>query len=175
MLRLGLVWKLFRRAAHLQKKRMAMTVAAIAWGTLSIVLLLSFGEGLKRNFARGSRGLGEGIVVVWPAQSRVTPPDVTFQVPTKRSRELVPASAAGCGWVAAPVPAVPPVADGPGVGVPSDPAAPPAGPPDPAGAMEPLEPAAGYSPDPPGPSSLAPQPTRISPSNTAIVILRVVM
>jgi len=66
MLRVGLIWTLFRRAAHIQKKRMAMTVAAIAWGTLSIVLLLSFGEGLKRNFAKGSRGLGEGIIVVWP-------------------------------------------------------------------------------------------------------------
>ncbi len=65
MLRLGLIWKLFRRSAHIQKKRMAMTVAAIAWGTLTIVLLLSFGEGLKRNFSRGSKGLGEGIVVVW--------------------------------------------------------------------------------------------------------------
>jgi putative ABC transport system permease protein len=68
-MRLGLVWKLFRRAAHIQRKRMAMTVAAIAWGTLSIVLLLSFGEGLKRNFARGSRGLGEGILVVWPGST----------------------------------------------------------------------------------------------------------
>lgn len=71
MLRIGLIWKLFRRAAHIQKKRMAMTVAAIAWGTLSIVLLLSFGEGLKRNFARGSRGLGEGIVVVWPGSTSI--------------------------------------------------------------------------------------------------------
>jgi len=67
--RLGLIWKLFRRAAHIQRKRMAMTVAAIAWGTLSIVLLLSFGEGLKRSFTRGSRGLGEGIVVVWPGST----------------------------------------------------------------------------------------------------------
>lgn len=66
MLRAGLIWKLFRRAAHIQRKRMIMTVAAIAWGTLSIVLLLSFGEGLKRNFNRGSKGLGEGIIVVWP-------------------------------------------------------------------------------------------------------------
>jgi len=66
MLRLGLVWTLFRRSAHIQRKRMAMTVAAIAWGTLTIVLLLSFGEGLKRNFMRGSKGLGEGIMVVWP-------------------------------------------------------------------------------------------------------------
>jgi len=66
MLRAGLIWKLFRRAAQIQRKRMIMTVAAIAWGTLSIVLLLSFGEGLKRNFNKGSKGLGEGIIVVWP-------------------------------------------------------------------------------------------------------------
>jgi len=72
MLRFGLIWTLFRRAAHIQKKRMAMTVAAIAWGTLSIVLLLSFGEGLKRNFARGSRGLGEGIVIIWPGSTSMS-------------------------------------------------------------------------------------------------------
>ena len=67
MFRTGrLIWKLFRRSAHIQKKRMAMTVAAIAWGTLSIVLLLSFGEGLKRELrhaaarvsARGSSWSG---------------------------------------------------------------------------------------------------------------------
>jgi len=66
MWRFGLIWTLFRRAAHIQRKRMAMTVAAIAWGTLSIVLLLSFGVGLQRNFSKGSKGLGEGILVVWP-------------------------------------------------------------------------------------------------------------
>lgn len=65
MLRVGLIFKLFRRGAQIQRKRMAMTVAAIAWGTLSIVLLLSFGEGMKRSFSKGSKGLGEGIVVVW--------------------------------------------------------------------------------------------------------------
>jgi putative ABC transport system permease protein len=65
LLRFGLIWRLFRRAAHIQSKRMAMTVAAIAWGTLTIVLLLSFGEGLKRSFSRGSKGLGEGIIVIW--------------------------------------------------------------------------------------------------------------
>ena len=71
MLRPGLIWTLFRRTAHVQRKKMAMTVAAIAWGTLSIVLLLSFGEGLKRGFTRGSRGLGEGIVVVWPGSTAI--------------------------------------------------------------------------------------------------------
>ncbi len=65
-MRLGLILRLFRRSAHIQKKRMAMTVAAIAWGTLSIVLLLSFGEGMKRNFTKRQQGARRGIVVVWP-------------------------------------------------------------------------------------------------------------
>jgi putative ABC transport system permease protein len=62
---LVLIWKLFRRTAQIQKKRMAMTVAAIAWGTLSIVLLLSFGEGMQRGFRKNQKGLGDGIVIVW--------------------------------------------------------------------------------------------------------------
>ena len=62
----ALVWRLFRADLGHQTKRIVLTVLAIAWGTLSIVLLLSFGEGLKRSLARGSRGLGEGIAVVWP-------------------------------------------------------------------------------------------------------------
>lgn len=61
-----LVWRLFRVDAARNRKRIALTVMAIAWGTLSIVLLLSFGEGMKRSFHRNSRGLGEGIAVVWP-------------------------------------------------------------------------------------------------------------
>jgi putative ABC transport system permease protein len=63
---LALVWRLFRADLGHQTKRIVLTVLAIAWGTLSIVLLLSFGEGLKRSFAKGTRGMGEGIAVVWP-------------------------------------------------------------------------------------------------------------
>jgi putative ABC transport system permease protein len=63
---LALVLRLFRADLSHQRKRIALTVLAIGWGTLSIVLLLSFGEGLKRSFAKGSRGMGEGIAVVWP-------------------------------------------------------------------------------------------------------------
>ncbi len=66
MTNLPLILRLFRRSAGINRRRMTMTVAAIAWGTLSIVLLLSFGEGLKRNLTKGSRGLGEGIIVIWP-------------------------------------------------------------------------------------------------------------
>jgi putative ABC transport system permease protein len=61
-----LVWRLFRVDAARNRKRIALTVMAIAWGTLSIVLLLSFGEGMKRSFHRNSRGMGEGIGVLWP-------------------------------------------------------------------------------------------------------------
>ena len=66
---LALVLRLFRADLGHQTKRVVLTVLAIAWGTLSIVLLLSFGEGLKRAFARGTRGMGEGIAVVWPGAS----------------------------------------------------------------------------------------------------------
>lgn len=63
---LALILKLFRHDAERQKKRLALTILAIGWGTLSIVLLLSFGEGLKQAFHRGKRGMGEGIGVLWP-------------------------------------------------------------------------------------------------------------
>jgi putative ABC transport system permease protein len=66
---LAMVWKLFQHDASRQRKRIALTVLAIAWGTLSIVLLLSFGEGMKRSFHKGSRGMGEGIGVVWPGST----------------------------------------------------------------------------------------------------------
>jgi putative ABC transport system permease protein len=66
---LALVWRLFRADLGHQTKRILLTVLAIAWGTLSIILLLSFGEGLKIAFAKGSRGMGEGIAVVWPGST----------------------------------------------------------------------------------------------------------
>jgi len=62
---IALIWKLFQHDVAHQRKRIALTILAIAWGTLSIVLLLSFGEGMKRSFHKGSRGMGEGIGVVW--------------------------------------------------------------------------------------------------------------
>ena len=66
---IALVWRLFRHDAARNRKRIALTVLAIAWGTLSIVLLLSFGEGLKRAFHRGKNGMGEGIGVLWPGST----------------------------------------------------------------------------------------------------------
>jgi len=63
---IAMVWRLFRTDAAHNTKRIALTVMAIAWGTLSIVMLLSFGEGLKRSFHKSTRGMGESIGVLWP-------------------------------------------------------------------------------------------------------------
>jgi putative ABC transport system permease protein len=66
---LALVWSLFRQDADHNRKRMLLTVVAIAWGTLSIVMLLSFGEGMKLAFHKGTRGMGENIGVLWPGST----------------------------------------------------------------------------------------------------------
>jgi len=63
------VGQLFVRASSLQRKRAILTVAAIAWGTVAIVMLLSFGEGLKRQMMKGRRGMGENIAVWWPDET----------------------------------------------------------------------------------------------------------
>lgn len=83
---LVVIAKLFRSAARIQRKRMTMTVAAIAWGTISIVLLLSFGEGLKRSMSAGWAGLGTGIAVIWPGET--SKPFAGF--PPGREIKLVP-------------------------------------------------------------------------------------
>lgn len=44
---------------------------AIAWGTISILLLLSFGEGLKRSLTKFQHGLGEDIVIMWGGQTSI--------------------------------------------------------------------------------------------------------
>jgi len=69
-MRFGLIVRLFRNAARIQRKRMILTVSAIAWGTISILLLLSFGEGLRRSLGRGRAGLGVGIAIVWNGETQ---------------------------------------------------------------------------------------------------------
>jgi putative ABC transport system permease protein len=64
-----LVLQLFARSSRVQKKRAVLTVAAIAWGSLSLVLLLAFGEGLKRQITLAKSGLGVNIAVLWPGET----------------------------------------------------------------------------------------------------------
>jgi len=65
----SILLNVFLRDFRKQKKRMILTLVAILWGTMSIMLLLAFGEGLKRQFAINERGLGEGIVIMWSGQT----------------------------------------------------------------------------------------------------------
>ncbi len=64
-----LVFQLFARTSRVQKKRAILTVAAIAWGSLSFLLLLAFGEGLNRQLTLARAGMGQDIAVLWPGET----------------------------------------------------------------------------------------------------------
>ena len=69
MFNIALVFKMFWREFKAQKKRMFLTILGIVWGTMSITVLLAFGDGLHSQLARNQRGLGEGIIIVWGGQT----------------------------------------------------------------------------------------------------------
>ena len=48
-----------------QKTRVILTMFAITWGTISVVLLLSFGEGLRQAIVSGLLNAGERIFMVY--------------------------------------------------------------------------------------------------------------
>jgi len=66
------LFRLFTRELKKQKKRVWLTITGIAWGTLSIVLLLSFGEGLKTQLLKADSGLGVNIVMMYGGQTGET-------------------------------------------------------------------------------------------------------
>lgn len=53
------------------KARTAMTMFGIIWGTLTVILLLSFGVGVKKQMSKNMHGLGECIVLVWPGSTSI--------------------------------------------------------------------------------------------------------
>jgi putative ABC transport system permease protein len=64
-----LILELFFRTSRVQKKRGLLTVAAIAWGTLSLLLLMAFGEGLGISLSEAWAGMGTDIAVMWPGET----------------------------------------------------------------------------------------------------------
>jgi putative ABC transport system permease protein len=66
-----LIFRLFLRDLKTQRKRITLTIMAIAWGTISIVMLLSFGEGVKRSLTKAQHGMGQDIVVMWGGQTSI--------------------------------------------------------------------------------------------------------
>lgn len=66
---LHIIWSLFSSSSRLQRKRAYLTIAAIAWGTVAILLLLAFGEGLKRQLDKNRRSTAENFAVMWPSET----------------------------------------------------------------------------------------------------------
>ena len=64
-----MILHLFLQSATLGRKRAFLTIAAITWGTVAILLLLAFGEGLKRQLGKNSRAMGENIGVMWMSET----------------------------------------------------------------------------------------------------------
>jgi putative ABC transport system permease protein len=54
-----------------QKMRTLLTLLGITWGTVSVSLLVSFGEALQKRVVKNQHGLGENIVIAWPARTSV--------------------------------------------------------------------------------------------------------
>ncbi|MDF2866569.1 MAG: hypothetical protein K0S11_39 [Gammaproteobacteria bacterium] len=52
-----------------ERARVWLTIFAIAWGTLSIGLMLGIGEGLRQNFGKNMHGIGEDLLILNPGMS----------------------------------------------------------------------------------------------------------
>ena len=59
----------FLRDLKAQKLRTSLTVFGIVWGTVAIIVLLSFGMGFKRALAINMHGMGERIAVLFPGRT----------------------------------------------------------------------------------------------------------
>ena len=50
--------------------RAALSMLGIAWGIVSVVMLLAYGNGFHDAIAAGFRGaFGSGVAVIWPGQT----------------------------------------------------------------------------------------------------------
>ena len=63
------ILQLFLASARLQKKRATLTIASLAWGTVTILLLLAFGEGLKRQMMSNEQAMGNNLAIMWPGET----------------------------------------------------------------------------------------------------------
>lgn len=60
---------LFGREFRKRKKKTALITFAITWGTLSILLLMSFGRGLGNSFRISFKGLGDNLIMIYRGQT----------------------------------------------------------------------------------------------------------
>ena len=60
-----------------QPLRTFLTISGVVWGTFAIVLLLAFGDGLKKSSMKNMQGMGEGIVIAWPGVTTLSYKGIT--------------------------------------------------------------------------------------------------
>ncbi len=53
------------------KARTAMTMFGIIWGTMTVIILLSFGVGVRKQMSKNMHGIGEQIAIVWPGRTSI--------------------------------------------------------------------------------------------------------
>jgi putative ABC transport system permease protein len=70
-MKLSIILSVFLRDFRKQKKRIALTLLALGWGTVSIMLLLGFGEGLQNQMNLNRKGMGENITVLWGGSTSI--------------------------------------------------------------------------------------------------------
>jgi putative ABC transport system permease protein len=56
----------FFHTLRTQRLRTALTVLGITWGTAAVVVLLAFGVGLAAQMKKNAKGIGDGLVIVFP-------------------------------------------------------------------------------------------------------------
>ncbi|MBN1482989.1 FtsX-like permease family protein [candidate division KSB1 bacterium] len=56
---------------HQYKSRTFMTMFGIIWGTMTVILLLSMGVGVRKQLSKSMHGIGEGIGIVWPGATSI--------------------------------------------------------------------------------------------------------
>jgi putative ABC transport system permease protein len=65
----SVIFHLFLSSSRIQRKRAVLTIASIAWGSVALLLLLSFGQGLKNQLSTANRGMGTNIAVLWASET----------------------------------------------------------------------------------------------------------
>lgn len=53
------------------RSRTAMTLFGIVWGTVTVIVLLAFGAGVKKSMSKNMHGIGEGIAIMWPGRTSI--------------------------------------------------------------------------------------------------------
>src|SRR5260370_1978114 len=72
-----------------QKTRGALTLLAMVWGTIAVVLLLAFGQGLKVTVSSGLLNAGERMFMIWGGETSL----IHEGLPKGRRIRLMPADA----------------------------------------------------------------------------------